>query len=169
MARKKPAEPWERQPGENAKAFDAFCCYRDMPPSIRSIRRVVEQKEASERTIKDWKKKYDWDHRAGAWDDELDRQALLERMEDIAEMHKRHIRLSEKIIAKVEDAVDSIDADQIKPSEMARLIEVASKLERLSRGDSGEVIEARDGGKSINPVSFYMPDNHRGDNGEEEE
>lgn len=45
---------------------------------------------------------------------------------------------------------------------MSRMVEVASKLERLARGDVGEVVEERDGGEAVDPVQIYIPDNRRG-------
>lgn len=32
-----PGEPWDRMPKETAKAYAAFCAYRDMPPAKRSL------------------------------------------------------------------------------------------------------------------------------------
>ena len=41
-------------------------------------------------------------------------------------------------------------------------MEVATKIERIARGDVGEVIEEREG-EPMPTVTFYMPDNHRND------
>ena len=42
------------------------------------------------------------------------------------------------------------------------MVEVGSKLERIARGDVGEVVEEREG-ESLPPVTFYIPDNGRQD------
>ena len=41
------------------------------------------------------------------------------------------------------------------------MVDTAAKLERISRGDAGEVVEERNGGDAPKIVQFYMPDNHR--------
>ena len=41
------------------------------------------------------------------------------------------------------------------------MIETATKLERISRGDVGEVVEERQAEVTMDPVQFYMPDNNR--------
>jgi len=48
------------------------------------------------------------------------------------------------------------------------MVETASKLERISRGDAGEVVEERDGGPATPVVQFYIPDNHRDTKAEDE-
>ena len=39
------AEPWEIQPGESSKAFEAFVTYRDMekPRSIRTVAQTLSK------------------------------------------------------------------------------------------------------------------------------
>ena len=41
------------------------------------------------------------------------------------------------------------------------MVETASKLERISRGDVGDVIEERNGGDTVDPVQIYIPSNSR--------
>lgn len=159
------AKPWERQRGEGAKAYDAFCCYRDLPPQRRTQQKVVAMRGVPPRTVANWSKKYEWTKRIEAWDDELDRQARAEHVEELKAMRKRHARLAKKMLDKMESVVDSMWEEDVKPADVGRIVEVASKLERLSMGDSGEVIEERDGGEAINPVAFYMPDNKRDQKG----
>ncbi len=168
MAGKKYIEPWERQPGESAKAFAAFCAYRDMNPHLRTQQRVANEKNISLSSIATWSVTYDWMKRVEAWDDERDRQAMARYHEELDEMHRNHIRISKKVMDKVEEAIDNLEIEMVKPSDIPRLIEVAAKLERLSRGDSGEAVEVRDGGKTVNPVTFYLPPNGRDEEEEKE-
>ena len=159
--------PWERQPKEPTKAFGAFCFYRDLPSYKRTFNAVVSDTGMSERTIIGWSQKYSWRERVEAWDDELDKQAREKHMEDLLEMRTRHARIAKKILDKMETAVDEMLEDEIKPSDIGRLVEVAAKIERMSRGDSGEIIEERDGGKAVNPVTFVMPKNGRDEDDED--
>ena len=154
-------DPWERQEGETPKAFEAFSIYRDMGID-RSLRKVVQQLNKNLTTIAEWSSKYEWVDRVAAWDAEQDRIARLEQIKDIKKMRKRHASIAGQMLLKAAEALQIIPPDEVKASDVSRLVDVASKLERLSRGDVGDVIEERDGGEAINPVQIYIPDNKRG-------
>lgn len=160
-------EPWERQKGESAKAFEAFAVYRDMPN--RSIREVARQLDKSRTIIGRWSSTHEWQKRIAAWDAEQDRIARQAQTEAIKKMRKDHAALANAMLVKAAKALKKIKDDEIKASDLSRLVEVGAKLERISRGDVGDVIEERDGGPSIPTVQFYIPDNHRDNINPEEE
>ena len=153
-------EPWERQDGETAKAFEAFAIYRDMGPD-RSLRKVVQSLNKNLTTIAEWSSKYDWVNRVAAWDAEQDRIARQQQINDIKKMRKRHAGIAAAMLVKAATALQRIPEDEISASEISRMVDVASKLERISRGDVGEVIEERNGGDAISPVQIYIPTNNR--------
>src|SRR5438874_6587799 len=66
-------EPWERQPGESAEAFEAFKLYRDGGPK-RSRRKVAERLSKSQALMSRWQSRYRWRERVDAYDRERDRQ-----------------------------------------------------------------------------------------------
>ena len=162
-------EPWERRQDESTKAYEAFCTYRDMGRE-RSLSKVAEKLQKSETLMGRWSRTYDWVDRAAKWDDEQDRIereiAQKEQAKAIKDMRKRHADLAQAMLIKSARALARIPEDEIKPGDVSRMVDIASKLERISRGDVGEVIEERDGGKATPAVTFYMPDNGR-DNKEE--
>lgn len=170
MAKRKAkfVELWERQPGEQARQFKAFCHYRDMIPGDQTIKRIAALTGVAERTLADWKRDFKWEERSQAWTDYQDQQAREKYLKEIDEMRENHIRVSRKVMDKVEEYIDSMTIEDMKTSDVARLIEVAAKLERLSRGDTGEAVEVRDGGKAVNPVTFVMPSNGRDEDREDE-
>ena len=153
-------EPWERQPEETAKAFQAFCVYRDMGPE-RSLNKLVQTLHKNSTTLGEWSGKYEWVSRCAAWDAEQDRIARQEQIKAIKAMRNRHAGMAKAMIVKAGRALNRIPDDEIKASDISRMIEVASKLERISRGDVGDVIEERDGGAAISPVQIYIPTNNR--------
>lgn len=153
-------EPWERQPEETSRAFEAFTVYRDMGAE-RSINKTCQKLNKNRTTIADWSTKYNWVKRCEEWDKEQDRIARQEQLKAIKSMRNRHAGMAKAMIVKAGRALQKIPDDEIKASDISRMIEVASKLERISRGDVGEVIEERDGGKAAPAVTFYMPDNGR--------
>lgn len=154
-------EPWERQPEETPKAFQAFCEYRDMGLE-RSLNKLVQKLHKNRTTLGEWSGKYNWVERCAAWDAEQDRIARQEQIKAIKAMRNRHAGMAKAMIVKAGRALNRIPDDEIRPSDISRMIEVASKLERISRGDVGEVIEERSGGEAIDPVQIYLPDNGRG-------
>lgn len=172
MAKGNTPEPWERQAEETTKAYEAFCIYRDMGRE-RSLSKVAERLQKSETLMGRWSRTYDWVKRAAKWDDEQERIereiAQKEQAKEIREMRKRHADLAKVMLIKSAKALARIPDDEIKPGDISRMVDVASKLERISRGDVGEVVEERDGGKAASPVTFYFPDNGRDKNREEEE
>lgn len=159
---------WERREGETSRAWQAFCVYRDLGPN-RSIAKTGEKLGKNRVTLEQWSSKNEWVKRAAAWDAEQDRIARLEQIEAIKKMRKRHAGVAEAMIVKAAKALSRIPEDEIKPGDISRMIEAASKLERISRGDVGDVIEERDGGRTEDPVTFYIPDNGRDRPQDEEE
>ena len=164
MAKKKDQgtvlDPWEQQNGEGAKAFEAFCIYRDLGPS-RSLAKVAKRLGKSNTLIERWSAAYDWVNRCNAWDLEQDRVARQQQLDEIKKMRKRHAAVAQKALEKIAEALEMIDTTRMGSAGMASLMETASKLERISRGDVGDVIEERDGGQAIDPVQIYIPSNTR--------
>lgn len=170
MSKGNTPEPWERREKESTKAYEAFCIYRDMGRE-RSLSKVAEKLQKSETLMGRWSRENKWVYRAAKWDDEKDRIereiAQREQSKAIRDMRKRHADLGQAMLIKAARALTKIPDDEIKPGDISRMVDVASKLERISRGDVGEVVEERDGGKAAPAVTFYMPDNGR-DKQEEE-
>lgn len=154
------AQPWELMEGETAKPFEAFCIYRDMGPD-RSLAQVAKQLGKSQALMERWSTTYDWVKRATAWDAEQDRIARQAQVEEIVKMRKRHAKLACDMLAKAAAALEELPASEVKAADVSRMVDVASKLERLSRGDVGDVIEERDGGEALSPVQIYIPANGR--------
>lgn len=160
MAKTNTPDAWERQPGETTRAYEAFTLYRDMGAD-RALRKVVQALNKNLTTIAEWSTKYEWVKRAAEWDAEQDRIARNAQIEEIKKMRKRHAEVANSMIIKAARALNRMKEEDIRPADISRFIEVASKLERLSRGDTSEVIEERDGGEAEPAVTFYMPDNGR--------
>ena len=154
-------QPWERMKGENTKAYAYFETYLFMGPTERSLGKVGEKFGKSSVAIENHSRKYNWVERAEAWDNEQSRIARETHQKEIIEMRNRHAELARKMIEKAEAAVENIDPEKLNPGSLSKIVDVAAKLERISRGDVGEVIEERDGGKAEQAVTFYIPDNGR--------
>lgn len=154
---RKDAAPWERQPGESEKAFQAFVIYRDLGPLVRSVRRVRETidkiasdaAEVGQEAVKSgplsrlliWSSKYSWVDRAEAWDAELDREFRDERLRSVRRMARSHDRLGRLILSKVRArfvAMTDEEARCLTPYQACRMAEAGAKLHRNAFGKQGD-------------------------------
>ena len=78
--------PWEQQPGESAKAFEAFAIYRDMGVE-RSVRKVTQRLNKSLTLIGKWSSRYNWPERARAYDRDVYKRQRQNAI-DKAESHR---------------------------------------------------------------------------------
>lgn len=136
------AEPWERQRHESHQAFQAFAAYRDMGTD-RSTAKVAQRLGKSKTLMDRWSSRWAWVSRAQAWDAELDRQnrqAQEQARRDMAERHaKEAMLLQQKILARLE----RLKPEELSPADLARWLDVAVKVERLSRGEPAEVVKSQ--------------------------
>lgn len=167
-ARNNTPEPWERQNGETQRSWGAFQIYRDLGTE-RSLQKAAEKLGKSRGLLEGWSSKFEWGKRVAAWDAEQDRIARREQLAEIKKMRKRHADLATAMLVKAAKALQRIPEDEVRASDVSRLVETASKLERISRGDVGDVIEERDGGQAVPAVQFYIPSNGRDDHDDAEE
>lgn len=156
------AEPWDRQPGESSKAFAAFCIYRDTPPAERSVRDTTKKMGKKNTSyINAWCTKWKWIDRARIYDSEQDKLNRALQEKERKEMTKMHIGAARSMLKKALQGLQSIAPEEMKAGDISKMIEVASKLERLSRGEPSESTEitGKDGGAV--PVQIYLPSNGR--------
>lgn len=98
-------DPWDRQPGETSKAYEAFSIYRDMGAN-RTVRSVAEHLSKSGTLIAGWSGKHDWVARAAAFDS-IPGKAMAEAYADMAaRIAEQHDRLATKLAARLERNLD---------------------------------------------------------------
>jgi hypothetical protein len=139
--------PFEQQPRESDKAFAAFNLYLSLGPE-RSTRTVGKQLGKSEGLIERWAAKFDWRSRVAAHGAHL---ALVEReaieaaaRSKAAEWEKREQQLREtewtmheRAIAAAKRGLDEYmkrEKVYANLADIARMLEIASKLGRLATG-----------------------------------
>jgi len=135
------AEIWERQKDERNKAYHAFCIYRDLGPdrSLEKTREILGKSAGYTRWMQTWSSKYDWVTRAQAYDDYIERKKREKNEKEILEMADRHVKLAKAFQQRLAQALQQIDPAQLSPSDMAKWLDVATKLERMSRGEPTEI------------------------------
>lgn len=99
--------PWDRQPSETAKAYEAFCVYRDMGLK-RNVRAVAAHLTKSEQLIKGWSSRHKWPDRIREWDSMPSRKTE-EAYEDMArKIAAQHSRLATKLADRLEKNLDML-------------------------------------------------------------
>ena len=142
--------PWEQQPGESAKAFEAFAIYRDMGVE-RSVRKVTQRLNKSLTLIGKWSSAYNWPERARAYDRDLDRQAHAQAVRDVRSMTNRHIRIAMQLQAKALQALEQLDVTTLSPKMQLAFLAKATEIERMNRlsaagmDDSGQQRDSTEG------------------------
>ena len=153
--------PWDRQPGESAKAFAAFAVYRDVGPtrSLAKVGRYLIETTVRRGTLKSvteemarWSSRYGWVGRVEAFEIHQDRVRLAERERMQREMEERHLSGSQALLFAALARARGLAAQEGKPGvdalspsaiqdwgELARVIETAVRIERLTRGLATDV------------------------------
>lgn len=139
--------PFEQQPRESAKSFAAFSLYLSLGAE-RSIRAVGEQLGKSEGLIERWAAKFDWQSRVAAHAAHLavvEREAIQAAARGkAAEWSSREQKLRETEWAMHEAAIAAakkglaayMEREKVYANlaDIARMLEIASKLGRLATG-----------------------------------
>lgn len=150
-------EPWERMANENAAHYDKFCAYRDMRyigvngdkpkpgelrrPDItirRSIRGLADAMGVSRKALEPLSARFAWVERAEAYDDDIMRRIKEKNEADILKMHDTHARIAAQMLTKATARLLTLPEGEISPSDVARLVDIGVKIERLSRGEATE-------------------------------
>ena len=139
--------PFEKQPRESAKAFASFSLYLSLGPE-RSTAAVAKQLAKSEQLIRRWSAKFAWTDRVASHGAHL---AIVEREAieaaargKAAEWASREQKLRETEWAMHEAAIAAakkglaayMDREKVYANlaDIARMLEIASKLGRLATG-----------------------------------
>lgn len=146
--------PWSRQRKEPPRNFAQFQRYRDLGPA-RSVSKVAALLEITSRSgvrrLEETCSRWKWVERSAAWDDHLDEELQRSNKEAIAAMHNRHLLVSEAIIVKLAKKIAKMQPEEVRSSDIAALLKVATSLERSARGEATSIIEVRQR-KSTRPL-----------------
>lgn len=156
-------EPWDRQPGESAAAFGQFVIYRDLGAdrSLAKVAQIVRESSGRRGTlgsvttaVSRLSGRHAWVDRAAAYDVWADRATLAARQRAIAAMEERHVGAGQALVlaglARAQGATLSGGkvVEQLEPGaieswgELARVLELGVKIERLARGLPTDITHA---------------------------
>jgi hypothetical protein len=133
----------------------------------RSLRKLAEDARCISKIaqLRRWSSRWRWVERSQCYDDHLQYQDRLRQEKERKDMLTRHGKIAvlgqnlvvkgiEKLLADVEQGKRDLSA-----SDASRLLDVAVKIERLSRGEPTEISEL--GGSDEHPVKISIEDRAR--------
>jgi hypothetical protein len=130
-------ETWDRIGGESSRAFALFAHYRDEGLN-RSLRKTAEAFKVSTRAVEKMSSRHSWRVRVRAFDREQDRQRQLDNRAAQRDMEDRHARLGTLMQQKALARLQTMDASEMTPNQVAQFMDLGVKIERLSRGVPNE-------------------------------
>lgn len=131
--------PWDRLPGETSKAYAAFRTWRDL-----GVRRALGSIPGTSLAMaRRWSTAHCWAARAVAWDDETARLEDLDRLEALRSMHSNHARAARAVQQFALAALARLDIESASPADVARLLELGARLERLTLTESVEELQGK--------------------------
>ena len=148
-------EPWERQPDESARAFEAFAVYRDMGPE-RGIRAVAQKCGKNASLIARWSSDWGWVERVRAWDNNLTESVLKKARKDIEEMQRRHVDMGRYMQGRAMNALNKILDGSMMVRDVTALAKLGIDVERLARGEATERTEGKSevtGAIAVSPLN----------------
>lgn len=145
---------WERWPNEPKRLYYFFNLYLLMGVD-RTIRRCAEEIDRTEKYLGKPASKWWWIERACDYDlHEIERTRRAQETAAVAavrKMRKRHIKIAEELQDAAELELTKLLNEirgsgkkrKVTPDQLLKIIDAGTKLERLTRGEPGEVTEAR--------------------------
>lgn len=129
--------PWERQPGEDADAYEMFSAYRDM--ASRSMAEFDQERHTGRgwnaRKARDRSSQWSWGYRAYRFDRYMGEVELEELVRYRRQMARRHRDAARAAQGKVLQWLRQVDPATFTPFEAARWFTVAVAIERDAAAD----------------------------------
>ena len=128
-------QTWLKRDDETNKSYNAFSTYRDMGVQ-RSLGKARERCNGMHHLVtwERWSVKYDWVKRCVDYDEYLADKTRQSQETAIIKAAKAHIDISHTILEKTLKAFKHIQIADINAHNVARLLELAVKLERDALG-----------------------------------
>ena len=140
--------PYERLEDESDQAFEAFALYRDLHLE-RSQRAVATKLGKSTALISRWASAYKWRKRTLAYDMEVDRRKHVGDLKGVEDMRRRQTKIGMdlqelggiELRKMLSEAKRRAKAETLDQGLVMKLIDLGSRLERLNRGEPGEIVQ----------------------------
>ncbi len=123
---------WDRNKNETAKAYAAFCAYRNLGIN-RSLTKVIQKyngKYGNKTLLAKWSSQHNWVRRCYEYDVFQEKERRKELNAYYVKMLKRHAKQARLIQEKALVALQKIDPETLTNNELIRYLEAGIKIER---------------------------------------
>lgn len=128
---------WLQQPNETQWEYSLWSHYRDQYPGKKpSFRDVARDCCTTYNVVTKASARWSWAARMQAWMTECDRLTMAQRTQEILDMNKEYISLSQRLRSKASQAIDSLSVEGMSAQEITSLLKTAEALERKAHTDS---------------------------------
>jgi hypothetical protein len=127
--------PWERQPTDTDRSFEAFEIYRLMGGS-RSLTKTSEKLGKNTTTIEQWSRRHSWVTRCAAWDRHEARVTNERILLGTASMRERQTVLAMQLASRAQQRIlrmTETEINTMRPSDIVALMRAAAEIERKAR------------------------------------
>lgn len=149
-----PLAPWDMQPDETARAYQAFQAYRDAGAG-RSLEKIAQDGIKAVSTLRTWSVKHRWAERVRAFDAEAARRASEKSLNEHAEVRTRQAGLGRMMQARGAQRIGQLDPSTLEAKEARMLAVEGARMEREALG-MGTTIDVTSGGEKIEGVKVYI-------------
>lgn len=151
---------YDRLKAETDKAWAGFVCYRDMGPD-RTIAKVAREKGLTVKHFEKWSRDHRWVTRVAAYEAWQDRKLREAGMRAAELMRTRQVKLAVSMqglgareLGKLLSVAQEEPTATLNPRETREMITEGVKLERLSRGEPGEIVQQAQESVDLSPLSI---------------
>ena len=139
-------KPWERQPGETAKAYAAFLHYRDLPAIDRSVAAARGRKKGGKQWER-WCTARDWVNRAAEHDSDLASRRRERMAKELERAQDDAVVLIRSALDKVRERIEGMDAEELAAGQIPAALRTLIELEFKALGHEDRVaLTGKDGG-----------------------
>ena len=144
-------KPWERQPGETAKAYAAFLLYRDLPAIDRSVAAAREgHKKDSKGTVRQWhgwSTRNGWVNRAAEHDSDLASRRRERMAKELERAQDNAVVLTRAFNFKIAERIKGMDPEDLAAGQIPAALKTLFELEFKALGYEDRVaLTGKDGG-----------------------
>ncbi len=142
--------PWDRLATEHDAAWVAFQRYRDGVLPRPSVAEYAPTIGYAATRVSTWARVFMWTERLLAWDRSLDARRQVVAESAVEEMARRHVAMSRQLQSIAMRAVEKIaedlesDLGRMNARDAIRIYDIATKSERISRGEATERVAGVD-------------------------
>lgn len=169
-------EPWEQQPNESAKAFQAFQLYLNQGYKRSHKKVAISLGTKSFNHISAWSSRFNWVERISAWEKEKIRLELEVKKEKFREMTEKHFEQATDLRNMMKLPLQAFatklkndggkstalkDFEEMTSKELfntimdtVRTLDVLIKIERLSLGAPTEIINNTNEFENVSPSKY---------------